>query len=118
MREYYVTVNVAKKSGKQTKKQQSETVANTADPTFEFDFDLGDVRKGLEVEFAVFQKEGEESLPVAYGLKKVKDIEPDVESPIEIPLGEPPFDRFPKIPWTFTAYGTLVVVLTQSLKQQ
>jgi hypothetical protein len=115
-KEYSVVVSIANKVGKEKRKVQSEVVAGTADPAWNFGFNLGDVRKGLVVEFTVVQGSGEDAAPVAFGVKKVKEIEIDAAAPIEIPLGDLPFPRFEKRRWQFTSWGTIVVVLVQTLK--
>jgi hypothetical protein len=115
-REYCVAAAVASKVGKERRNVRSEAVAGTADPAFNFEFDLGDVRKGFVVEFTVFQLDNGEAAPVAFAQKKVKEIELDSDAQIELALEAPPVLKFEKVPWTFTAWGTLVVVLTQSLK--
>jgi hypothetical protein len=118
----YVAVAVVNKSERESKKQGSPVVENTADPDYNFAFDLGDVRKGLRVEFLVYvseqdQEQEQVGTPLAYGKIEVKAIPLDSEEPVEIELGAPPGHRFKTPKWGFSEWGKLSVVLKQSAKE-
>jgi hypothetical protein len=114
----YVVVNVANKSNREFRKQQSQIVPATADPDYNFPFDLGDVRKGLRVEFTVFEgAQGDADAALAFGKIEVKEIPLDSQEPIQITLQAPPADRFKSLKWTFTEWGRLTVMLNQAVKQ-
>jgi hypothetical protein len=104
----YVVVNLENKGGKEKKKVQSVIVHDTSDLDWNFNFDLGQVRKGQVVEFPVFQHHrifAEQ--PLGYGKIEIKNIELDSAEPIEITLEKP--KKFKKPKWKFDGYGKLRV---------
>jgi Ca2+-dependent lipid-binding protein len=104
----YATVDLVGKSTSKKKLGKTEVVHDTSDPVWNFDFDLGTVKKGLAVEFVVWQTHKlSGDAQIGYARVDVKNIEVDRPDEIEVPLGEPPL--FKGLPWKITGWGTLTV---------
>jgi hypothetical protein len=112
----YVTVELVGK-GKTKKKtdDKSKRVEDTSDPDYDYAFDLGEVKKGLAVEFIVWQTHkflGD--APIGYARKEVKDIELDDTAVVEIELKQP--KALKRLPKGFGGtWGTLLVEFNKTL---
>jgi hypothetical protein len=112
----YVTVQLVGK-GKAKKKtdDKSKRVEDTSDPDYDYAFDLGEVKKGLAVEFIVWQTHkflGD--APIGYARKEVKDIELDDTAVVEIELKQP--KALKRLPKGFAGtWGTLLVEFNKTI---
>jgi plastocyanin len=107
-----VRVKIAQKRDKKGKQTRtSGIIHDTSDPDWNFEFDLGKVKRGDSVEFTILQSHkilGDEAIGVAK--KKIGDIEFNNPDPIELTLEAAPKGHKFKKP--VESYGSVLVVLT------
>jgi hypothetical protein len=111
----YVTVDVVGKWKAKGKTVKSEVANKTTDPQYDLEFDFGQVKKGVALEFVVWQaQKSGDAVPIAFAKKPLKEIEVDNRHEVEIQLSKP-LKRLPRNLQRNTDWGYLSVAFDITL---